>query len=186
MPVRARGGPSSSNDVASKRRNYANGNAPHMRADESVADTPNEPCPCPKWRSCSRSRVGSLARFSPGGYAIDKLGARGIAAAIAVVVAPLGERCASSTRRTSSVASTRCSLATLIRSVEQGAIRIGYLLSGDLGSAFTNVRRRERIHGGELGRDGTSTGDLIRFALGDESVALRKQLGITRARGCNA
>jgi len=144
----------------------------------------------------------ALARFALGGYAIDKLGARGIAAAIAAAVAPLGGTLpvvdAEDIERRITKALDRHARKSLeplapnvkpfdpealIRAVEQGAIRVAYLLSGDLGSALTNVRRRERIHVGELGREGTSTGDLIRFALGDESVALRKQLGITWASG---
>lgn len=61
--------------------------------------------------------------------------------------------------------------------VEQGAIRVAYLLTGDLGSALTAVRRTERTHVADVGRAGTATGDLIRFALGEEAVTLRRRLG---------
>jgi len=144
----------------------------------------------------------ALARFALGGYAVDKLGARGVATAIAAAVAPLGGTLPvidgeELERRLNKALdrNARKSLEplarevkpfdpeSLIRAVEQGAIRVAYLLSGDLGSALTNVRRRERIHVSEVGREGTTTGDLIRFALADESVALRKQLGITWAQG---
>jgi tetratricopeptide (TPR) repeat protein len=144
----------------------------------------------------------ALARYALGGYAVDKLGARGVATAIAAAVAPLGgtlpvvdgeeierrlNKALDRTARKSLEPLARevkpFDPDALIRAVEQGAIRVAYLLSGDLGSALTNVRRRERIHVGEVGREGTSTGDLIRFALADESVALRKQLGITWAQG---
>lgn len=69
----------------------------------------------------------------------------------------------------------------LAKTIEQGAIRLAYLLSGDLGSALTNVRRRERIHVNDVGREDTSTGDLIRFALTQESIEMRRRLGIVWA-----
>lgn len=142
----------------------------------------------------------ALSRFALGGTVIDKLGTRGAASAIAIAIAPHGGKLpvtdAQDLEKRLHKAIDRAAkkelepLArevapfdpdALARSLEQAAIRLAYLLSGDLGSALTNVRRRERIHVNDVGREGTSTGDLIRFALTQEAIELRRRLGITWA-----
>lgn len=138
----------------------------------------------------------ALSRLGLGALAFDKLGARGAATAIAAAVAPFGGTLpvidAEDLERRLNKAldrPSRRSLESIARSVapfdpeafaraiEQGAIRVAYLLTGDLGSALTAVRRTERTHVAEVGRAGSATGDLIRFALGEESVTLRRRLG---------
>lgn len=139
----------------------------------------------------------ALARFVLGAHVIDKLGARGAATAVAIAIAPHGgtlpvidgqdleKRLTKAIDRT--LKKTLEPLAkqvkpfepdALARAVELAAIRLGYLLNGDLGSALTHVRRHERIHVSEVGKETTSTGDLMRYALTQESIELRRRLGI--------
>ncbi|MBI2392431.1 MAG: tetratricopeptide repeat protein [Deltaproteobacteria bacterium] len=138
----------------------------------------------------------ALARYALGAHAFDKLGSRGAATAIAAAVAPFGgtlpvvdgedleRRLGKAIDRVSrrSLESLARKVApfdpeAFARAIEQGAVRVAYLLTGDLGSALTSVRRVERIHVADVGRPGTTTGDLMRFALGDDAIALRRRLG---------
>jgi hypothetical protein len=63
--------------------------------------------------------------------------------------------------------------------VDQAAIRAAYLLTGDLTSALDHLRRAEDVQ--DIGRAETSTGDLIRFALGNDAATLRRRLGTSIA-----
>ena len=69
--------------------------------------------------------------------------------------------------------------ARFCRALDQGAIRTGYLLTGDLTSALDHVRRYDDVPPANLGRAETTTGELIRFALGGDASTLRRRLGTT-------
>ncbi len=67
------------------------------------------------------------------------------------------------------------------RAIDQGASRAAYLLTGDLASAIDHLRRYEDVSAADLVREGTTTGDLIRFALTADSATLRRRLGTSWA-----
>lgn len=73
---------------------------------------------------------------------------------------------------------TPVSGAQFARALDQGAVRTGYLLTGDLTSAIDHLRRYDERVLADLS-EGTVIGDLLRFALGTDAPALRRRLGTT-------
>jgi len=63
------------------------------------------------------------------------------------------------------------------RAVDQAAIRVGYLLTGDLTSALDHLRRYEPVSVADLAVPDSTTGELVRFALSLDAAAIRRRLG---------
>ncbi|MBI2390005.1 MAG: hypothetical protein HYV09_10480 [Deltaproteobacteria bacterium] len=68
--------------------------------------------------------------------------------------------------------------ARFARSVDQGAIRTAYLLTGDVTSAIDHLRRLDERAMHDLGAE-TPIGDLVRFALSADASTFRRRLGTT-------
>ncbi len=175
----------------------------HELRDVGVASEPTDPPAIffPSWFGSigdvelAYGVARALARLTLGAQVLDKLGPEGAVAAIAGAIAPYGgtlpvtddaiakrvqKALGRDQKKLLEVLAPqveRFEAGRLQRAVEQTAIRVGWLLVPDLASALTHVRRSERIHVQDLGKPHTSTGDLIRFALGTDVTNLRRRLG---------
>jgi len=138
----------------------------------------------------------AVARVALGAFLLDKVGHERAADLVTAAIAPFGavslspdvedlaRRIAKAIprdvkRKLESIASEVRSFDSMrfARALDRTAVRIAYLLTGDLSSSLDHVLRTSRGTITQAARPDTLPGDLVRFALGESAVGLRKRLG---------
>jgi tetratricopeptide (TPR) repeat protein len=141
--------------------------------------------------------IGRLvAKVALRAHLLDKLGAAGVALLVEAVAGParpeteeLGRRIVKAisrkARRQVEAIAPRIGAfdaPAFARAIDRGALRTGYLLTGDLASALDHLRREGEPRWTEMQDPESPIGDLLRFALSSEAIALRRRLGTAGER----